>query len=193
MTATNHPQMDAFLREYMYGESTLGPYWEPGRAICEALLDPVAWPTRPVHDASTQTLLAALPALEPSSNGGLNPAKIEEHWLDVEHDGGWDPASAVRLKTEGTPEKHLLMRKTFTKETLLGYFRSFSAGHNYLAAHPEERASTGKGGKDGDLNERTCAAIWDMYEQDGGAKGVEKPGEIEIGWPLVFMMIKKKP
>lgn len=200
MTAPNHQQMDAFFREYMYGESTLGPYWEPGRAICEALLDPIAWPTKPAHDASTRKLLASLPPLDPvqggkGGKGRLKAAEIEENWFDAVPwcNEGWDPATAVRLKTEGNPEKPLLMRKTFTKETLLGYLRSLSAGHNYLAAHPEERARTGKGGRDGDLNERTCAAIWDMYAQDGGAKGVEKPGEIEIGWPLVFMMIKKKP
>lgn len=73
------------------------------------------------------------------------------------------------------------MKKTFTREQMEGYFRTFSALHSYHEAHPDDLA---KRGKEGDIVDRVIKRIWG--EVDEGVR------EIEAGWPLVLMMIKKK-
>jgi hypothetical protein len=132
----------------------------------------------------------------------------------------WDAASAVRLKwdsagrsdnvTAATPTdagpsskgKHQwLMRKTFTRDSLEGYFRTWSALHAYHEANPDDAAKKGRG-EQGDIVDRLMAEIWAGKQQqigpaeDGLGREVgQRDGSgdtIEGAWPLVLMMIKKK-
>ncbi|KAK4685911.1 trans-aconitate 3-methyltransferase, partial [Tremellales sp. Uapishka_1] len=86
--------------------------------------------------------------------------------------GEWDPASALRIKT--LHGERWLMTKTFSLSSLEGYFRTWSSLHSYLEKHP-----------DSDIIETLMEKI-----QAGIPEG--KKDEIELGWPLVLMMIKKK-
>ena len=166
--------------------SLLGPYWiQPGRSIVEARLDPLPFPVKPVPNSHPELL-----PLEPSE-AAPSPAQITEPDIIFRSDAQpfdtatWDANSAVRIQKH--PDgRDWLMRKTFGMRMLEKYIRSLSAWLTYLEKHPEEvRAHeayvAGKGGE-GDAVDRMMAKIKADVEGD----------EIEVGWPLTLMMIKKK-
>lgn len=179
------PHLNKLIAHHSRSPEALGNYWQPGRRIVEAFLEPVPFPVIP---QPSQSLVAELPALE-SGSSHPKTSKINETPL-ADQDGdsfdfsSWDPVTAVRLRTDVSAdgkEEPWLMRKTFDRSQLEGYLRTFSALHSYHEAHPDDKA---KKGKEGDIVDRVVEQIW-----AGRGEGAE---EIEAGWPLVLMMIKKK-
>lgn len=118
------------------------------------------------------------------------PVPVPQPRIDEFDYSSWDETSAIRLKTE-EDGKPWLMYKMFTLETLEGYLRTFSALHEYHEKIPEDKEKKGRG-KDGDIVDRLMGEIGDGLREEG-PKGGEAEGEILGGWPLVLMMIKKKP
>lgn len=103
----------------------------------------------------------------------------------------WEPSFAIRLKSGANGEKWLMTNK-FTKSSLEAYLRTWSSLHAYHEANPDDLAKRGKGMMEGDIVDRVMGKIWAGREEDG-PQGDEGNGEILGGWPLVLMMIKKKP
>lgn len=183
MIFPNQPRLSKFVARHSRSPEALGNYWQPGRRIVEAYLDPVPFPVTPNPSPSIADLL---PPLE----SGLHHPKISnisETRLDTSDKAdfsSWDSTTAIRLRNdiaENGKEQEWLMKKTFTRDQLEGYFRTWSALHSYHEAHPDDLA---KKGKEGDIVDRVMKEIWDNV-----GEGVK---EIEAGWPLVLMMIKKK-
>ena len=108
------------------------------------------------------------------------------------------------IKGNNNTERHQwLMRKTFTRASLEGYFRTWSALHAYHEAHPEDAALRGKvkgtgEEAEGDIVDRLMRDIWAGRAERAGQAGSRsgsagaKEEEIEGAWPLVLMMIRKK-
>lgn len=183
MVFPSHPHLNKLITHH--SSTVLGKYWQPGRKIVEALLDPVPFPVTPTTPATADTALTL---------SGLSFGRdvIAEPVLpDPENDAfdfsSWDANSAVRLKTLDGAQ--WLMRKKFTLRTLEGYLRTWSALHAYLEAHPDDAAKKGKG-RDGDVADRVMVDIAEGLRESGMKMGAED--EVEVGWPLVLMMIKKK-
>lgn len=178
-----HPAATRVFRdEMMHGD--FGPYWsQPGRGIVEGLLDAVPFPVTPALDESTEALLARVPDLD--EGGGVPvPSKIDEPQPE-ESVEGWDPATAVRIKSSSTGEWAL--RRRWTMPQLEAYIRTSSAFHALAAANPDDTAKKGRGGADGDVVERRVAQIAEVLRADG----VEEGAEVEVEWPLVVMMVKR--
>jgi hypothetical protein len=128
-----------------------------------------------------------LPDLDPAQSSPL-PSIIDEQpsieTISSEVDWSvWDAESALRLKShpDGKP---WLMTKKFTYETLEGYYRTWSALHAYHENNPEDKAK--RGTEEGDIVDRFMRKLKRELRLDS-------KGEILAGWPLVLMMIKKKP
>jgi hypothetical protein len=184
MIFPQHPQLSKLVAHHSRSPEALGNYWQPGRRIVEAYLDPVPFPVIPQPSQSIADQLPPLveslahPKVSTIHEQGLPPAQENFDF------SSWDPATAIRLRTDVSvegEEEEWLMRKTFTRSQLEGYFRTWSALHSYHETHPADLA---KKGKEGDIVDRVMEQIW-----EGLPKGEE---QIEAGWPLVLMMIKKK-
>jgi hypothetical protein len=192
MVFPNHDSLNPLISHHARHPSALGPHWQPGRRIVEALLDPVPFPIRPAPDTE---LVASLPPLNPDQGAPITstvdePLLVTPPELGLEFDADeWDPTTAVRLKGDDTAP--WLMRKTFKMDQLETYFRSFSALHEYHEKHPEDRARKGRGAKEGDIVDQLMGRVVQGLEKDG-PRGGEEQGEVEVGWPLVLMMIKKR-
>jgi hypothetical protein len=178
MTFPHHPHLNKLIAHHSRSPEALGPYWQPGRKIVEGLLDAVPFPVKP--EPPSELFLAS---------STYTCASIAEPELDGGDDSAaWDPSSAVRLKEEdGRP---WLMTKRFTLSTLAGYLRTWSALHAYHEAYPEDAARKGQGPEDGDIVDRLLGRL---EIEMGQAVGQAQLGDFEVGWPLVVMMIKKKP
>lgn len=184
MVFPSHPHLNRLITHH--SSAVLGKYWQPGRKIVEALLDPVPFPVKPEHiSASSKTL--QLSSLTFGRDVIPEPA-LPDPQEDSFDFSSWDPHSAVRLKT--LDDVQWLMRKKFTLRTLEGYLRTWSALHAYLEAHPDDAAKKGRG-KDGDVVDRVMVDIAAGLRESG--MNVDAEDEVEVGWPLVLMMIKKKP
>ncbi|RSH87039.1 hypothetical protein EHS25_003527 [Saitozyma podzolica] len=191
MVFPNHDSLNPLISHHARHPSALGPHWQPGRRIVEALLDPVPFPTRP--DPNTE-LVGSLPPLTPGQGAPTlsfvsEPVLATPPGIGLEFDADeWDRTTAVRLKSDS--DSPWLMRKTFKMDQLETYFRSFSALHEYHEKHPEDRAKKGRGAE-GDIVDRLMGKVVQGLEADG-PRGDEEQGEVEVGWPLVLMMIKKR-
>lgn len=167
MVFPRHPHLNHFIAHH--SRQDLGSYWQPGRRIVEAYLEPVPFPVSPRVDLE---MVKRLPPLSPDCLYPV-PSMIEEPRLS--EDPSWDATTAIRLRSDmGDAEKPWLMRKTFTWAQLEGYFRTWSALHSYHEKHPERRGE--------DIVDRLMVKL----------KGELHEKEVEVGWPLVLMMIKKK-
>jgi len=183
MVFPSHPHLNNLITHH--SSTVLGSYWQPGRKIVEALLDPVPFPVPPTTPPTSQ------PELTLSGRTFGRDLISEPALPDPENDSfdfsSWDPNSAVRLKSlDGT---QWLMRKKFTLRTLEGYLRTWSALHAYHEAHPDDATKKGKG-KDGDVVDRLMLDIAAGLRESGTQ--MEEDDEVEGGWPLVLMMIKKR-
>lgn len=178
------PHLSRLIAHHSRSPEALGHYWQPGRRIVEAHLDPVPFPVTP---SPSQSIVDQLPPLE-ATFAHPKISSIAEKELPNQGDdfdfSAWDPATAIRLRADVTAEgkeEEWLMKKTFTKSQLEGYFRTWSALHSYHEEHPDDLA---KKGKEGDIVDRVVKEIWAGVGED--------TKEIEAGWPLILMMIKKK-
>lgn len=177
MVFPNHPHLNKLISHHSRSKDTLGPYWQPGRKIVEGLLDAVPFPVSPKP-----------PTLLRLAGSTFSVDRIAEPTLlanDIDTPT-WDTETAVRLKE--MDGKQWLMTKQMTLSSLEGYFRTWSALHAYQEVNPDDIKKRGKGGENGDIVDRLVADI----KQKMGDE-VSKEGEFEVGWPLVLMMIKKKP
>lgn len=173
MIFPHHTHLNEIISHHSRSSDTLGPYWQPGRKVVEGLLDAVPFQITP-----------SPPKRLSLAGSTFIPDRIEEPLLDQVEDTTWDPSSAVRLKI--MDGKEWLMTKTFTMRSLEGYLRTWSALHAYHEAHPEDAARKGKGQTEGDIVDR-------LVRQVAEEMGKDAEEEFEAGWPLVLMMIKKKP
>lgn len=174
MVFPHHTHLNKLISHHSRSADTLGPYWQPGRKIVEGLLDAVPFPVTP----------APPPKIE-LAGSSFTPDRIDEPALPEVDNPTWDASTAVRLKE--MDGKQWLMTKTMTMDSLAGYLRTWSALHAYHEAHPEDAKRKGNGPVDGDIVDRLVGKVTEeMGEKDAR-------GEFEVGWPLVVMMIKKKP
>lgn len=190
MVIPKYPNLNSLISAYQAGDDALGPHWsQPGRSIVEGLLDAVPYPIAPERTAITEALLAQLPDLE-----SLSPTPPPHPIADAiaepaptSGSSGWDPTTAIRLKSGSTGDKWFLRRR-WTSGPLEGYMRSASALHAYHEKHPEDLAK--KGGKDGgDIVDRLVNQIREGLKKEG--IDIDKE-EVEFAWPLVMMMIKRE-
>ena len=173
MVFPQYPQLNSIIAHHSRGQDQLGPYWQPGRKIVESLLDPVPFPISPRP-----------PSILSLASSEFRAASIREPLLSEQpfDCDVWDPTSAVRLKE--IDGQQWLMTKKFDYSALEGYLRTWSALHSYQEAHPEDETT---GGQDGDIVDRVLAKIKQGLRQAG-----HHTDPIEVGWPLILMMIRKK-
>lgn len=126
--------------------------------------------------------------IDPGQSVGIHQTQAEE--AGRQRDAQWDASSAVRLtEINGKP---WLMRKTLSIASLEDYLRTWSSLHAYHEARPGDLEKKGKG-KDGDIVDRLIVRIQEGLT--GDEKGGKAPGmedDVEVAWPLVLMMIKRK-
>ncbi|RXK41065.1 hypothetical protein M231_01696 [Tremella mesenterica] len=187
MTFPQYPKLNKMIHHH--SSSVLGPYWsQPGRSIVEGLLDSIPFPIYP----SSTSLSINVKSL-PSLNGGhpINsiiqeplPPSEEIRDSDRDWDSDWDSSTALRLKSSS--KGPWALQKSFIWENLEEYLRSWSSYASYLDAHPEERQFRGKGAQ-GDLVDRLLVNLkTSVGQNEEGKIGVE------VAWPVVLMLIKKK-
>ncbi|ODN77779.1 hypothetical protein, variant 1 [Cryptococcus amylolentus CBS 6039] len=177
MQFPGHPNVTSIFSNFSH--SVIGKYWsQPGRSIVENLLDDVPWPTTTPVSANIQQTIA---------KEGVAASQADH--------GGWDMSTAIRIRH--SPEFPFLMEQSWSLAQLEGYLRTFSAVHEYFAANPEDKAKRigkgqedGKGSPTGDVVERVVWELGQELEKAGVLKNGK--GKIEVAWPLVLMMIKKK-
>lgn len=186
MCLPQYPALNGLISAHQGGDAGIGPYWsQPGRSIVEGLLDAVPFPVSPAHTTATDQLLASLPDLEdpppvhPVAAGIAEPAPVPGS-------SGWDPSTAVRLKSNSDGDKYYLRRR-WRSPQLEGYLRSASALHTYHEKHPDDKAK--RGSKEGDIVERLVGKIREGLREEG--VDIDK-NEVEFAWPLVLMMIKRE-
>jgi hypothetical protein len=167
MQLPSRPDLNHHITRLSSSPDALGPHWsQPGRSIVEGLLDQVPFPVQPT--TPSLTALTGFPV----------PAEIDEPQSTGM--SGWDSSTAVRIKTSSADSSSpWLMRKKLSWTNFGAYLRTWSALHSYHEDHPEDRAL----GKDGDIVGRVVGKL----RQEFG--DVE---EVEVGWPLSVVMIKKE-
>ncbi|KAK8850696.1 hypothetical protein IAR55_004616 [Kwoniella newhampshirensis] len=176
----SHPRLNPLFSHF--SSKIIGAYWsQPGRSIVENLLDAVPFPVTPTTSPSS-------PGVGGDASGEhlLPLDQIDEPPSLQLDDSGWDPTTAIRIRS--TPTKPWLMTRPMSLDQFEGYLRSASAVHEYRQAHPEEKRGEG----DGDVVDRFMVDIRNGLESEGMVDKDGK-GKFEVGWPLVVMMIKKKP
>lgn len=182
MTFPSFPHLNRLISHHSGAKDQLGPYWiQPGRSIVEGLLDAVPFPvtpTTPSIDLSTFPSLDGHPAVPAVLSPEPTPPPI-----DGVDEAQWDASTAVRIK--GSAEGRWMLPKTFTWGKFEEYMRSWSSLTSYHEAHPEDLAKRGRG-EHGDIIDRLIHSL----KTQMGTAGQDK---IDVGWPLVVMMIKKKP
>jgi hypothetical protein len=150
---------------------TLGPYFsEPGWSISESLLDMVPYPITP---SPAEGLVSSLPDLE---GDGHPIASSVAELPPVGGPSGWDPKSAVRLKS-GTAAGDWFLRRKWTVQQVEDCIRSWSSVKRYHNTHPEDKAL----GDKGDVIGRVIAQIEPVLDK-----------EFEVAWPFVMMMIRRE-
>lgn len=93
---------------------------------------------------------------------------------------GWDPSTAFRIETARRDgARPWLMKKTLSWTDFEGYLRTWSSLHSYHEAHAEDKALS----EEGDIVGRLVKVLRDQLDHRE---------EIEVGWPLAIMMIKKE-
>lgn len=185
-----HPVSDKVFRGWDLGDAEggfdgVGEEWDAGSAVR------LKWDT---------TTSAPGSALDSTLNGPSSSSSSTSS-------ASQSPQADGITGNINTERHQWLMRKTFTRASLEGYFRTWSALHAYHEAHPEDAAlrRNGKGRgteseeeAEGDIVDRLMRDIWagraesaEQAESALGFAGAEEE-EIEGAWPLVLMMIKKK-
>lgn len=178
MVFPRYPQLNTLISQLSRNDDQLGPYWQPGRRIVEGLLDAVPFPTKPAPPPSVTLAghqFVTARVAEPALQHVAGPIDAET----------WRPESAIRLKEiDGAP---WLMTKRFDISALEGYLRTWSSLHAFHELHPEDAARKGRGGEDGDIVDRAMGRI-----RRGLADAGHQDKQIEVGWPLILMMIQKR-
>lgn len=167
-----YPTTREMISNYCHGKDSLGPHWsQPGRSIVEKGLKGVPFPwevdgsirDRWNVDSSTRQMF---------SLRGLPKESYLKEW----------PTSAY---LKGGEEKE--MSKVFNQQTLLEYFRTFSALHEYQNQHPKDLELVEEG-KGQDLATKFSNEIWDEVKKVEG----KEVKEIEGKWPLALLICQKK-
>ena len=81
------------------------------------------------------------------------------------------------------------MRKTLSLGSLEEYFRTWSSLHAYHESHADDASKKG-GGENGDIVDRLLCKIKEGLQGEG--KKTRWDDEVEVAWPLVLMMIRRK-
>lgn len=168
--------LSALVTHHSSSTAALGPYWtQPGRSIVEKRFESIPFPTA-VSSGCKTVSLANTQFTNDITNINSAPGSS---------DARWDGASALRIL--GANGGGWLMSKRLGWESLEEYLRTWSSLHAYHEAHPSDAAKKG-GGKDGDIVDRLVAQIREV-RAESTSQGTD---EIEVAWPLVMMMIKRK-
>jgi len=154
-----HERANTVINKLM--DVTLASYWsEPGWSISEGLYDRIPFPVLPAPN----TLAQSLPDLE--GPGHPRNSTIAEP-LPVGKGEGWDPASALRLKSGDCGEWRL--KERWTLHQLEKCLRSWSSVKRFQDKKGED-------------------VVAEVMEQLGPILG----DEFDVAWPLVIMLIRRK-
>jgi SAM-dependent methyltransferase len=165
-----YPSVSPLITAFMRSSEGLGPYWQqPGRAIVEALLDPIPFPSPPA-EIRTSDSWTDFPLAEPN-------LPQPDSMSASDGNGEWDPASFIRLKTVSGSGDKLAIRKTLDWLALAAYLRTSSALHKYEEAHPEETDVVGA----------YVRKLREAVEREAG----HEVATVDVEWPAVVVLAGK--
>ncbi|KAG8953947.1 hypothetical protein FRC04_000931 [Tulasnella sp. 424] len=166
---TGHPELTPLIDEYCNSDRGLGPYFqEPGHTICDNLYRDIIFPVSEEWDSASGKRVYFIGDIH------FPDLKLPHHPL---------PASDAE-KTFSVDEDfqtEIILSKTMTWAQIEGWWRTWSPLHTYLEQHPDESARTGQG-KEGDILDRFVYSLKERLGTD----------DVELEWPMVLMMIKKR-
>jgi len=167
-----YPTTRSLVDAYCHGKEALGPHWsQPGRSILEKGLAEVPFPWE-IHSDLEKTWDVNSASREMFSLKGLSKESYLKEWPQTHQE---------------TSSEEKEMSKSFSKSTLLEYFKTFSALHEYQKNNTADIELV-KEGKGNDLASSFANTLWREMEKAEG----KTLKEVEGKWPLALMICKKK-